>query len=397
MAVSGGPTPGRSAMHERVAAVLSERRLCGRFRRLQPRPPADAVTDLANNDYLRLAQHPKVVAAAQAATAVWGASASASPLVSGYTEAHAALEAALLAWFGFPSGMLWNSGFAANAALLGSLPRRGDIVLADRLIHRSMISGILRSGARLIRYRHGDIDHLASLLTSNGVARAESVFVVTESVFSMHGDYPDLAAIALLRERHGFFWIVDEAHATGWYGATGSGLVEAMGVGGAVDALVGTLGKALGASGAFVLFRDAELRDYFINTADEFIYSTFFPPSSAAAALAAIELVQAFPDRDALRARARGFRQMLAASAAVAIDTRWDSAIVPVETGDEAATMAAADRLWADGYRVGAVRPPTVPVGASRLRVSLHAALDDDALKALADAVAGALLEPVER
>ncbi|MEM9226812.1 MAG: aminotransferase class I/II-fold pyridoxal phosphate-dependent enzyme, partial [Verrucomicrobiota bacterium] len=215
------------ALQARLKAALQQRRTDGLERVVKVRSESNGTFDLASNDYLRLAQHPDVKAAAITATERWGCSSSASPLINGFTEAHAELLESLKDWCGFAHGMLWNTGYAANQAVLSQLPQRGDVVLADRLIHNSMVNGMLASGARLIRYRHLDLEHLASLLDEH---QERTVFVVTESVFSMDGDYPDLATMAQLKEQHGFVWIVDEAHALGWYGERGSGLCEHYGI-----------------------------------------------------------------------------------------------------------------------------------------------------------------------
>ncbi|MGE9295153.1 MAG: aminotransferase class I/II-fold pyridoxal phosphate-dependent enzyme, partial [Puniceicoccales bacterium] len=356
-----------SSIESRAEEQLATRATEGLSRTLTVRD-ASAVLDLSNNDYLRMSQHPEVIAAGQRALAKWGASASASPLISGYTAAHRDLEEQLCAWAGFPYGLVWNTGHSANQALLSLLPRSGDLVLADRLIHQSMISGLLRSGARLQRYRHLDLNHLESLLQATG---EREVIVVTESVFSMDGDYPDLKQMAELKARYGFFWIVDEAHALGWYGRKGSGLVEAFDVADLVDVYVGTLGKALGSMGAFTLFRKASLRDFFINFAGEFIYSTYLAPSCAAAAGAAVSLIEAFADRENWHTRSRSLREQIKGTPA------GDSPIIPVVIGDNQRTLDAANFLLSFGFQAGAVRPPTVPAGEGRLRISLNTALTE--------------------
>ncbi|MEO0795869.1 MAG: 8-amino-7-oxononanoate synthase [Verrucomicrobiota bacterium] len=361
---------------DRIKSALERRQQDGTLRSLSPRVADSGLIDLSNNDYLRIASHPQVLQAAKRATEEWGVSASASPLISGYTSEHSALELRLCEWAGFPFGLVWNSGYAANQAVLSQLPEKGDLVLADRLIHQSMISGLLRSGARLQRYRHLDCDHLESLLEKASPDRA--VFVVTESVFSMDGDYPNLERIAELKERFGFIWIVDEAHAIGWYGKRGSGLVESVGIGKHVDVFVGTLGKGLGSMGAFTLFRKACYRDFFINFSGEFIYSTYLAPACAAGARAAVDLVESMePDRLRWQERSRSLRRRIAGAQA------GDSPIIPVEIGDNRETMKIAGLLRDRGFVVGAIRPPTVPAGSSRLRISLNMGLSDDQIDGL--------------
>jgi 8-amino-7-oxononanoate synthase len=354
---------------DRCRRTLAERDGKKLRRSLRVTVRRDGDLNLADNDYLDLARDPALAAAAAAAVAEHGTSASASPLITGWREPHARLVEALCAWHGFPCGMLWSSGYAANSAVLGGWPARGDLVLADRLIHHSMVAGLLRSGARLQRYEHLNLDQLEEQL-SRAQPSGRAVFVVTESVFSMDGDYPDLARMAELKRRHGFCWIVDEAHALGWYGPEGAGLVSAAGVESAVDVLVGTLGKTLAAGGAYTLFREEVARDYFVNTAGEFIYSTGFPPANAAAALAALGRARALAGQQAeWQERSREFRAALQAAGWPA--PAGESPVVPVRLDNEDAALALAGALREAGIYAAAVRPPTVPAGTSRLRFSL--------------------------
>jgi 8-amino-7-oxononanoate synthase len=308
--------------------------------------------------------------------------------VSGYTTLHEQLEKKLAMWHGYPHGIIFNTGYAANAAVLGGLPREGDLVLADRLVHASMLSGIESSGAKLIRFPHNDLDTL-ELKLAEAANHAGAVFVVTESVYSMDGDSPDLKRLSELRERFGFCWILDEAHATGWHGATGSGLQEEQGVRGAADVVVGTLGKGLGSQGAYVLSRESAVREGLINFSGEFIYSTYLAPSSVAAGLAAIKCVEALGDvRGALQALSREWRAALNA-AGFAVPA-GHSAIIPVVLGDANRTVHFANKLKDAGIKVSAIRPPTVPAGTGRLRVSLRRGLSsahlEKFIKAMKDA-----------
>jgi 8-amino-7-oxononanoate synthase len=344
------------------------------FRCTKVRHLDDPALNLSDNDILDLRHHPALLHAANQAVARWGTSSSASPLISGYTEAHAALEQTLSTWYGQRAALLWNSGYAANQAVLKLFVGSEDLVIADRLIHNSLIAGILQSGARLIRFRHNDIAHLEALLQKHQGAR--KVHVCTESVYSMDGDYPDLQRIADLKDQYGFNWFLDEAHAVGWYGATGSGLAEAAGVLEQVDILVGTLGKALASSGAYTIFNQPWMRDYCVNEAGEFIYSTYLPPASAAIAQAAIQTIRDnAADRLQAQAKARQFRSALRAQG-------WDvggidSAVVPVICGASETALRMAALLLESGIRVGAIRPPTVPKGQARLRLSLKSTLSD--------------------
>lgn len=427
-------SPDSHPILDRCRTALAARDSQNLRRRLRVSTHNDGVLNLADNDYLALATDPVVTAAVVDAARTYGTSASASPLITGWREPHAALVERLAAWHGFSCGLLWSSGYAANAAVLGGLPQRGDLVFADRLIHASMIAGLLRSGARLQRYPHLDLDRLEALLQAATARSAQtkeqrlgtrdqaaeiwdegqetsdqkplsrtpnskhqtapsslapeprpqsldparraptpdpkSIFVVTESLFSMDGDYPDLRRMAELKRRYGFCWIVDEAHALGWYGRDGAGLVAAANVAGEVDVLVGTLGKTLGSGGAYTLFRDEALRDYLLNTAGEFIYSTALPPTNVAAATAAVARVRKLAvEQDEWHARSRLFRVNLRNAGWNVPD--GDSPIVPIRLDDATAALVGAERLRQEGIVVAAVRPPTVPAGTSRLRVSL--------------------------
>jgi len=397
---------------ERAQEVLSERKSSGVLRQLEPRPAHTRWLNLADNDYLGLSRDPAVMSAAAAAAVKWGASAAASPLITGYTELHAELESALAAWHGYPCGLVWNSGFAANSAVLGLLARRGDVVLADRLIHASMVAGILRSGAKLRRFPHNDLHALNAMLAEESkrrspagsgggktrdrsekdeaVEEASAIFVVTESVFSMDGDWPDLTEISRLREEFEFFWVLDEAHATGWFGDTGAGALEAQGCAGEPDVLVGTLGKSFGSQGAYTLFRDGALREWLLNEAGEFVYSTYLAPPAAGAALTALKRIRKLSgERHALQELSTSWRTaMRKAGANVPAGL---SPIVPVLLGTAKRAVTVQRELLKRGFRVSCIRPPTVPEGTARLRVSLRRGLTDKQRDAFADALKEAL------
>lgn len=350
-------------------SLLAARKAAGLLRRVATHEARAGELNLASNDYLGLARDPALAEAAAAAAREHGTSASASPLITGWRAPHAELVAALCAWHGFAEGLSWSSGYAANAGVLGTLPRPGDLILADRLVHHSMVAGALNSGARLRRYPHLDLDALERLLEREG--RGRRVFVATESVFSMDGDYPDLRRIAELRRRFGFCWVLDEAHALGWFGPTGAGLAEEQGVAAEVDVLVGTGGKALGAGGGYTLFRSGPWREALVNHAGEFIYSTGLPPPVVAAARAgarrAAELATEGQAR--WRGHSRVFRARLRAAGWDAPE--GDSPIVPVRLGAPGRATELALRLRGAGVLAAAVRPPTVPEGSSRLRFSM--------------------------
>ncbi len=354
-------------LNEDILRDLSERATAHRQRKLRAAEPARV--NLADNDYLGLAHDETVKNAVRRALETSPVSASASPLARGYQEIHAKLEQALCDWHGFPAGLIWNSGFAANQAVLGTLAEPKHFILADRLVHHSLIAGMVKSGAKFARFPHNNLDALEALLKKN--SRAGTVmWVVTESVFSMDGDSPDLARLAQLKRQHGFVWVLDEAHALGWYGPEGQGRAAEAGVAQDVDLLVGTFGKALGGMGAYTLFRNPLLREALINRAGEFIYSTYLSPLLAAAALGALGRLRALASNSAQwRERSRRFREDLRAAGWDA--PAGDSPIVPVIIGGDADTVALGEFLHERGFATGAIRPPTVPEGSARLRLSL--------------------------
>jgi 8-amino-7-oxononanoate synthase len=378
------------ALLQRLRQSLAQREGSSLRRKLTARASADTRVNLADNDYLGLSRDPAVVAAGVAALQEWGASSSASPLVTGYTEIHQQLEQTLAAWQGYAHGLVMNTGFSANSAVLGGLPKKGDLILADRLVHASMLDGIMASGARLRRFAHNDLDAL-ELMLHEEPALDGVIFVVTESVYSMDGDSPDLKRLASLRKRFGFCWVLDEAHATGWYGSTGSGLQEAQGAFAAADIVVGTLGKGLGSQGAYVLSHAPEVRDALINFAGEFVYSTYLAPSCAAAALAAVERVKGMSgERAELHALSHAWRDgLLEAGFAV---PSGDSPIIPLILGDSDVTLKYATALRAAGFMVSAIRPPTVPVRTGRIRISLRRGLSPAVLSSFITALKGVSL-----
>ena len=374
-------------LQQRLRQSLAQREGSSLRRKLTARASDDSRINLADNDYLGLSRDPAVVAAGVAALQEWGASSSASPLVTGYTEIHQKLERTLAAWQGYEHGLVMNTGFSANSAVLGGLPKKGDLILADRLVHASMLDGIMASGARLRRFAHNDLDAL-ELMLHEEPALDGVIFVVTESVYSMDGDSPDLKRLASLRKRFGFCWVLDEAHATGWYGATGSGLQEAQGAFAAADIVVGTLGKGLGSQGAYVLSHAPEVRDALINFAGEFVYSTYLAPSCAAAALAAVERVKGMSgERAELHALSHAWRDGLI-EAGFAVPS-GDSPIIPLILGDSDVTLKYATALRAAGFMVSAIRPPTVPVRTGRIRISLRRGLSPAVLSSFLAALKG--------
>jgi 8-amino-7-oxononanoate synthase len=376
---------------DRLKLNLAEREKQKKRRFLSVYKPSDSVLNLSDNDYLTLSQNPKVIDAGIRALKKYGTSASASALISGYTEAHESLIKKLCQWHHFTCGLLWSSGYAANTALLSTLPQKGDIILADKLIHNSMISGLRRSEATLRRYPHLDLDSLERLLSAAfsevNHRGSRTVFVVTESVFSMDGDYPNLKRIAFLKAMYPFIWILDEAHALGWYGKEGAGLAEQDDVIKDVDIFVGTLGKTLASGGAYTLFHETLLRDYLINHAGEFIYSTALPPVNASISEEAInQVIELSSEQKTWHKLSHTFRDKITALGFETLP--GESPIIPIRLASEAAALELASRLKEAGVLVAAIRPPTVPPGTSRLRLSLKRGITLSQLQPVLDILA---------
>ncbi len=380
---------------ESFAAWLKGLRTAGRFRRLPviDRPAPGRVTeqqgrqlhDFASNDYLALAHDPRLAAAAQAAIERYGTGAGAARLMSGDLPPHRCLEQAAAALVAKERALVFGSGYLANTGIIPALIGRHGVVLTDRLNHASIYDGCRLAGARMLRFRHNDCDHLETLLRQHS---GRPALAVVESVYSMDGDFAPLADIVALKKRYGFLLLVDEAHAVGLYGPEGGGRVREMGLSAEVDLVLGTFGKALGSYGAFVA-AGPMLIDVLINRARTFIFSTALPPATAAASQAAIEVVRADPSlRSELAGRSQWFKQALSRHG---IETSSPSQIVPVVVGRDDAAVAAAQALCQRGFYVTAVRPPTVPPGTARLRftITLHhtASRLEEAAAALAEAL----------
>jgi 8-amino-7-oxononanoate synthase len=328
--------------------------------------------NLISNDYFQLRFHPKVIAGAKTACEKYGSGSGASPLLSGFLPCHQELLDEILNWKQKSFGMLFNSGFVANQAVLKHLPGKNDFVLADRLIHHSIAQALIQCPAKFKRYSHLDMAELEVLLQKN-YNNYDTIFVITESVFSMDGDYPDLKALVALKKKYPFILVVDEAHGTGVFGESGGGLAEEMNVLDEVDITVGTLGKALASMGAYVLANNPSIIDYLTNQAGEYIYSTFLPPSQVGAALESIKLIKTFGEqRKNLKRLSKYFRVGLNQNLG-----GIESPIIPVLIGDPQETLDLRDKLLRNGFLVGAVRPPTVPENSSRLRISLHSKINE--------------------
>ncbi|NJD31342.1 MAG: 8-amino-7-oxononanoate synthase [Gammaproteobacteria bacterium] len=402
--------PPRAPLVDSVSHELAELRSAGLWRELkeiasaqEPRVVLDGreVLLFCSNNYLGLANHPSVVAAARDALAKYGASAAASPLVSGHMSIHRALEEKIAAWKGLEAALVCSSGYQANLGVIGALVGRGDVVLSDELNHASIIDGCRLSRAAVRVFRHNDVDHLSALLAESGDARR--ILIATEAVFSMDGDLAPLREIVALAKQFGAWTLVDEAHSTGVFGPCGAGLAAELGLTREIDVHVGTLGKALGSAGAYVA-GSRVLIDLVVNRARSFIYSTGLPPASAAAALAAIDVCEREPER-AIGLRQRVARLADRLRAAGLSVPAGDSQILPVrvsgsavEAGDDARRALSAMRALLDrGVYVAAIRPPTVPPGTSRLRLSVMATHTQQDLDAACQNVIAVLRSPLSR
>ncbi|XXF81527.1 8-amino-7-oxononanoate synthase [Myxococcaceae bacterium GXIMD 01537] len=328
----------------------------------------EPLVNFASNDYLGLAAAPAVRAAAMAALELHGVGSGASRLVVGDTTAHHRLERRLAAFEGTEAALLFNSGYAANTGIIPALVGPGDAVFSDALNHASLVDGCRLSRARVCVYPHADVEALARLLESTPARRR---LVVTDTVFSMDGDWAPLREIVELCRAHGAALLVDEAHATGVLGPRGSGLCEELGVADQVDLRMGTLSKSLGSMGAYVA-TSRVVADLLLNRVRPFIFSTALPAAVCAAAEAAVDAAE----RDtALRERLwRNIRRFAAGLRLLGLPAEPRSAIFPVILGEPERALAAAERCRERGVLVKAIRPPTVPEGSSRLRFCLSAA-----------------------
>jgi len=327
-----------------------------------------SLVNFGSNDYLGLAADPRLAAAVKAAVEEGGWGAGASPLVTGRSGLHARLERELADFEGTEAALLFPSGYAANVGAITSLIGKGDVVISDELNHASIIDGCRLSGATICVFGHRDWGHAQDLLLSAGTRRK---LIVTESLFSMTGDFAPVPKLAELAARHEAMLLVDEAHASGLFGASGRGLCEHCSVDDGVHVRVGTLSKALGSTGGCVAGQQ-RLIDWLANRARPYIFSTAGPAAIGAAGIAAIEIVRSEPERRVrLQALAHHIRQQM-----LSARLRWESSvaqIVPVVLGEPNRALRAARQLREMGFFVPAIRPPSVPEGESMLRVSLTA------------------------
>lgn len=349
--------------------------------------------NFSSNDYLDLSHDSRVISAATSVLQEMGVGARASALVSGRTKWHARLEQQLAHFKGTEAAILFPSGYAANLGVLSAYANEQDTIFCERLNHASLIDGCRLSGAKLRVYRHDDLDRLSCELEK--VTGDGKKIIVTDSVFSMDGTPAPLAALCDLAEAHQASLIIDEAHATGVWGATGRGLAEESGVESRITIRIGTLSKTVGTLGGFVT-GSASLIDWLWNHARTQIYSTALPPSICAAACQSLEIIQAEPERkQRLHALADFLREELRHRTAFNIDSS-SGPIIPIILKDPKLTMDVARDLQQAGFLVGAIRPPTVPRGTSRLRISITCAHQHDDLERFLKAFDRSLARHVE-
>jgi 8-amino-7-oxononanoate synthase len=323
---------------------------------------------LCSNNYLGLADHPRLRRAAADAAMALGTGSGASRLISGSMSMHSELEAKLAEYKRTEAALLFGSGYLANTGTIAALAGRDEVVFSDELNHASIIDGCRLSRAKAFVYRHRDTEHLEWGLRR---AAGRGSLIVTDGVFSMDGDLAPLSELATLAQRHRCRLLVDEAHATGCIGPGGRGSVAAAGLGEEVDVIVGTLGKALGGYGAYVC-ASRELTEFLINAARPFIFSTALPPAVVAAASAAVDLLTEQPELvDRLKANAAALREGLLDQGLEV--TGSETQIIPLVIGEAEATMALTERLLDRGVFAQAIRPPTVPSGTCRLRLTAMA------------------------
>jgi 8-amino-7-oxononanoate synthase len=378
---------------ERLGAALEQRRRDGLYRHRLTLDSAQGPVvrigrreylNFCSNDYLGLAAHPRVIERFRQAAAQYGVGSGASHLVCGHSAPHHALEEALAEFTGRPRALLFSSGYMANTGILSSLLQRGDYVFEDRLNHASLLDGGLHSGARFQRFPHNDMDALQAKLASADGPR----LVVVDGVFSMDGDTAPLAELADLCRAQDAWLMVDDAHGFGVLGARGVGSTEAAGLTpDAVPVLMATLGKALGTAGAFVAGSEL-LIEGLIQQSRNYIYTTALPPAVAAASLEALSLVtEEAWRREYLAGLIQRFRRGAEQLSLPLMPS--ESAIQPLLVGTAERAVALSESLRESGFLIGAIRPPTVPIGTSRLRITLSAAHSETQVDQLLQQLAG--------
>lgn len=343
------------------------------LRPLESRPPIRCST----NDYLGLSTHPQVIHAIHSAIDTLGWGSTGSRLISGDRTIFHQLESELATWIGKPSALLFNSGYSLNLGVISTLMGPKDIIFADKLVHASIIDGIRISGAKCVRYAHQDLTHLKKLLTTHR-HNHENALIVTESIFSMDGDCADIPTLITLKTDFNARLMIDEAHALGVYGQNGEGL-SGKTQNQKIDLIVGTFGKSFGGSGAFVACSE-ETKQTLVQSARSLIYSTAQPPATAAAALAALDLIKPGILGEQLRTKTAWFRQLLTSHNIHALGSTH---IVPILAGQNEVAIHWSQTLAQAGFDIPAIRYPTVPRNQARLRVCLSLAQSERELTQL--------------
>jgi 8-amino-7-oxononanoate synthase len=366
-----------------LQGLYRRRRILGSSQGVEVECEGRRLLNFCSNDYLGLAAHPEVVQAFRRGAQAHGVGSGASHLVCGHGRAHHALEEELAEFTGRERALLFSTGYMANLGVIAALAGRGDWVFEDRLNHASLLDGALLSGARLKRFSHADADDLRRELTT---CPAEGRLIVTDGVFSMDGDLTPLRELApVAKEAHAWL-MVDDAHGLGVIGSSGRGVTEHFGLGqDEVPVLIGTLGKAFGTFGAFVA-GSADLIEFLIQRARTYAYTTALPPAVAEATRASLRLVREESwRREKLRSVVRRFRSGAAQLGLHIMDS--STPIQPILLGDNERALRASQALMDAGLWVGAIRPPTVPVGSARLRVTFSAAHEEVQVDRLLDAL----------
>jgi len=381
-----------------IQPILDEARLQGLERAARPYPEAGGkikidgkeVLNFSSNDYLDLAHHPHVMDCAREALDQYGTGATASRLVTGTLPIHEELETRLAKEKGFEAALVFGSGYLANAGTIPVLAGKGDLIFADKLVHASMIDACRLSGAKLVRFAHNDVLALEKRLEQFPDTGTRKL-IITESVFSMDGDIAPLADIAALAEKHNTMLMVDEAHSTGTFGPHGAGLVRELGLEKSVTVSMGTMSKAMAGYGGFVAC-SANLRKLLVQSARAFIYTTAPPPAIIGAALGIMDVLESSPRLgNILQANAAYFRSLLHEAG---LDTlQSQSQIIPIVIGDNERAVAISEKLRAQGIIATAIRPPTVPAGTARLRISITLAHHVDDLERAAQKIIKAVKE----
>ena len=384
----------RPSLLARLAQSTHERAQSGLLRRLRTIEHAEGpwlesggrrLLGFCGNDYLGLAQHPLVIAAFKRTADDEGVGSTAAHLICGHRAEHAALEEALADWTGRERAALFSTGYMANLGVMQALLRAGDMCVQDKLNHACLLDGAALAGAQLKRYPHNDVDGAARQLASRAEAGA---LLATDGVFSMDGDLAPLRELARLCEQEGATLMVDDAHGLGVLGDNGAGTLSMLDLGQRdVPVLMATLGKALGCHGAFVA-GSANLVEGLLQSARTYVYTTAMPPAVAAAALAAVRIARKESwRREKLAALIRRFRDGAQQLGLPLMPS--DTAIQPLLLGEATTAMAVAGALEAVGFLVGAIRPPTVPAGKARLRITLSAAHEEEHVDQLLEALSG--------